>query len=518
MLGVLHSGPGKRPRGSGSTGQSLPMTSLQSRDLVEPTRVVSGGHFGRRPAGLSSRIERLQVQIVAIEYLSLAAVCLATRVIYFQIALTEWPPTFEYIAAIFLIPLLVIVPALGFRQYVAIHSQSRDGYLWGGVGAVSLAFALFLSLLFVFKIADWYSRGTFLCQFLSVSTIMLMIRASTHSYIRRAVRSGELEARKAILVGTVDHLSEMLSNLRDSGIKSAGILELPYEHDDSFPGQQEFSAKVRAFVDQCRALRPDDVIFLARSRDLPIIAILVEALAQLPVTVQVIPQEVHEFWGAAKIVNYGGAVAIKVLSPPLSNFELAVKRIFDVCAASLGLFLLSPLLALVSLAIKLDSQGPIFFVQNRHGYNNDTIPVIKFRTMRVLEDGETSATFTQAKANDSRITRLGEILRRTNIDELPQLFNVLRGEMSIVGPRPHPIALNKMFEDRIAPFSRRHNVKPGLTGWAQVNGFRGETDTIEKMQRRIEHDLYYIDHWSFLLDVKIVLMTLFSKSAYVNAA
>lgn len=137
--------------------------------------------------------------------------------------------------------------------------------------------------------------------------------------------------------------------------------------------------------------------------------------------------------------------------------------------------------------------------------------------MRVVEDGETAATFTQATTCNSRITRLGRILRRANIDELPQLFNVLRGEMSIVGPRPHPIALNKMFEERITPFSRRHNVKPGLTGWAQVNGFRGETDTIEKMQRRIEHDLYYIDNWSFIFDVKIVLMTVFSKSAYVNA-
>jgi lipopolysaccharide/colanic/teichoic acid biosynthesis glycosyltransferase len=142
---------------------------------------------------------------------------------------------------------------------------------------------------------------------------------------------------------------------------------------------------------------------------------------------------------------------------------------------------------------------------------------MKFRTMNVVEDGATPATFTQAKANDIRITPLGRILRRTNLDELPQLFNVLRGEMSIVGPRPHPVALNKMFEERITPFARRHNVKPGLTGWAQVNGLRGATDTPEKMQRRIEYDLYYIDNWSFIFDLKIVLMTVFSKSAYMNA-
>ena len=115
------------------------------------------------------------------------------------------------------------------------------------------------------------------------------------------------------------------------------------------------------------------------------------------------------------------------------------------------------------------------------------------------------------------MTRVGQVLRRTNIDELPQLFNVLTGEMSIVGPRPHPVALNRMFEEHISPFSRRHNVKPGITGWAQVNGYRGQTDTLEKMQRRFECDLYYIENWSFLLDMKIILMTLFSKSAYRNA-
>jgi lipopolysaccharide/colanic/teichoic acid biosynthesis glycosyltransferase len=137
--------------------------------------------------------------------------------------------------------------------------------------------------------------------------------------------------------------------------------------------------------------------------------------------------------------------------------------------------------------------------------------------MTVVEDGETKSTFRQATTNDSRLTRLGGVLRRTNVDEFPQLINVLRGEMSLIGPRPHPIALNAVFQERIAPFSRRHNVKPGITGWAQVNGFRGETDTIEKMQRRIECDLHYIDNWSFMLDLKIMMMTLFSKGAYRNA-
>jgi exopolysaccharide biosynthesis polyprenyl glycosylphosphotransferase len=237
-------------------------------------------------------------------------------------------------------------------------------------------------------------------------------------------------------------------------------------------------------------------------------------LSELPVTVHIIPIGAGDLWASSKVVNYGGAVTIQVLHPPLSAIDLATKRAFDLVTAGLALFMLSPLMMMVSLAIKLDSRGPVFFRQTRHGYNNETIRVVKFRSMTTTEDGD---QFKQAVRDDPRITRVGRILRRTSIDELPQLLNVLSGEMSIVGPRPHPIALNEAFAERISPFSRRHKVKPGITGWAQVNGFRGETDTLEKMQHRVECDLYYIDNWSFLLDSKIILMTLFSRRAYTNA-
>jgi exopolysaccharide biosynthesis polyprenyl glycosylphosphotransferase len=203
-----------------------------------------------------------------------------------------------------------------------------------------------------------------------------------------------------------------------------------------------------------------------------------------------------------------------VLHPPLSAFDRFAKRAFDICIAGLALLVFSPLLLAVSFAVRLDSRGPVFFRQTRHGYNNEVIKVLKFRSMTTIEDG---CHFKQAVKNDPRVTRVGRILRRTNIDELPQLVNVLLGEMSIVGPRPHPIALNEAFAEQISPLSRRHKVKPGITGWAQVHGHRGETDTIEKMGRRIECDLYYIDNWSFLLDIKIIVMTLFSRRAYINA-
>ena len=172
------------------------------------------------------------------------------------------------------------------------------------------------------------------------------------------------------------------------------------------------------------------------------------------------------------------------------------------------------MMLIVAAWIKLDSRGPILFQQVRDGYNNKPIKVLKFRTMVVHE---AKGPFCQATRDDPRVTRVGRILRRTNIDELPQLLNVIQGDMSLVGPRPHAISHNEMYEGRIARMARRHNVKPGITGWAQVNGLRGETDTLEKMQARVEHDLYYIDHWSFAFDLKILVKTIFSKKSYQNA-
>ena len=176
--------------------------------------------------------------------------------------------------------------------------------------------------------------------------------------------------------------------------------------------------------------------------------------------------------------------------------------------------LLSPLLLLTAIAIKLDSSGPVLFRQMRQGFNNEAIEVFKFRTMFHCPEG---AAFRQATLNDERVTRIGRILRATNIDELPQLLNVLIGNMSIVGPRPHVIEHNEMYVESIKLMSRRHIVKPGITGWAQVNGFRGETNTHEKMLSRVEYDLYYIDNWSFFFDIKILLMTVLYKKAYTNA-
>jgi lipopolysaccharide/colanic/teichoic acid biosynthesis glycosyltransferase len=207
------------------------------------------------------------------------------------------------------------------------------------------------------------------------------------------------------------------------------------------------------------------------------------------------------------------AVQLTYPLPPLSDLEQSLKRMFDLCAALCGLVVLGPLLLLTALAIRLDTPGPVLFRQMRHGYQNQPICVLKFRTLHCSG----SNGFRQVSRADPRVTRVGRVLRIVAIDELPQLWNIIRGEMSVIGPRPHAVEHNHLYFDVIEGFSRRHTVKPGLTGWAQVNGLRGETDTIEKMKNRLAYDLYYIDHWSFGFDLKILLLTLLSPKTYTNA-
>ena len=205
-----------------------------------------------------------------------------------------------------------------------------------------------------------------------------------------------------------------------------------------------------------------------------------------------------------------------IVFKPLSGWKTVVKYLEDKILATFLLILIAPLIVLIALAIKLDSKGPVLFRQPRYGFNNKVFSVIKFRTMCYKRSPEEGAP--QARQNDPRVTRVGRFLRRRSLDELPQLFNVLQGTMSLVGPRPHPVPLNKEYEATIGGYFARHRVKPGITGWAQVNGLRGETDIPEKMKARVEYDIYYIENWSLLLDLQVLVMTafvvLFQKNAY----
>lgn len=259
-----------------------------------------------------------------------------------------------------------------------------------------------------------------------------------------------------------------------------------------------------------------DEIFVALpwSADRRILDIL-RKFRQLPASVRLAPESTLLHPAFATRETAGAALAPIIRETPLSPWGQFFKSILDRVIAMMALVWLSPLFAVVALAIKLTSPGPVFFKQNRLGFNNLPFPVYKFRTMRVA--GSDQETLKQATRKDSRITPIGAFLRRWSLDELPQLINVLRGNMSLVGPRPHPMwkkaadlwkeGGSEPLEEIIHEYAARHRVKPGITGWAQVSGYRGETNTIERMVKRVELDIYYIDHWSLWFDIRIILTT-----------
>jgi putative colanic acid biosynthesis UDP-glucose lipid carrier transferase len=237
-------------------------------------------------------------------------------------------------------------------------------------------------------------------------------------------------------------------------------------------------------------------------------------LRDLPITVTYFPSGAGLKILARPSRRLGEAMCIELQRKPLNALELALKRVSDIVFAGTAVVVLSPLLILIAAAIKLDTPGPVLFRQHRRGFNGQEFCILKFRTMSVLEDGQ---SISQAKPGDQRITRLGKLLRRVSIDELPQLWNVLTGSMSLVGPRPHALAHDNEFDKIVRHYAVRNHVKPGLTGWAQVHGCRGPTPTVADVKRRVDFDLWYIDNWSFQLDCLIVLRTVFEVVRGRNA-
>jgi Undecaprenyl-phosphate glucose phosphotransferase len=273
--------------------------------------------------------------------------------------------------------------------------------------------------------------------------------------------------------------------------------------------------QLRPFIKEAQERHVDGVVIaLPSSMGLELEKIM-QQVQMLPVDVQVFPDFGGANISARHIQRIGDASVITIVSKPISGWGAFLKMIEDYVIGAICLVLALPAMAVIAVAIKLDSEGPVFFRQRRHGYNHRVIEVLKFRTMRVLEDG---ASVRQATKNDSRVTRVGAFLRRTSLDELPQFWNVIRGEMSVVGPRPHAIAHNTYYGKLIEKYANRHRVKPGITGWAQVHGFRGETSDPDMMSKRVGYDLAYIENWSIWLDLKIVIMTpffgVFRRSAY----
>ena len=387
--------------------------------------------------------------------------------------------------------------------------------------AADAAFAWCAALLglvvlgYVSKTSAEFSRRVVLTWTLAGPVALVAVRAGAR-VLRGALRSNGRRRRAAIAgAGPLgQRVAEAMRSQPGLGLRLVGV------YDDGRPAG---AARTRApGSDMCGSLdaleklvgRGEvDVVFLALPVDERTRA-LARRLAGTPVSVYVVPDLLAFALLRSQWLPLGSVSAVSLFERPLVGFERVLKRAEDVAVATLCLAIAALPMALIAAAVKLSSPGPVLFRQRRHGLDGREIVVWKFRTMRVCEE---DAQFRQARPGDPRVTRLGVLLRATSLDELPQLVNVVQGRMSIVGPRPHPLLLNEQHRDQIDWYMLRHRVKPGITGWAQVNGYRGETDTVEKMQRRVEHDLEYIDRWSLWLDVKIILLTLLRGFVSRNA-
>ncbi len=274
------------------------------------------------------------------------------------------------------------------------------------------------------------------------------------------------------------------------------------------------SGGLEALVEQARAGDIDRVYITLPMRSEARIKWLVNQLSDTTASVYIVPDIFVFELLHARSQNINGVPTISIFDSPMTGANTVVKRLEDIILSMLILCLIAVPMLLISAAVKLNSPGPVFFRQKRYGIDGRPIEVWKFRSMRVMENG---SDIVQATRGDNRITSVGAFLRRTSLDELPQFINVLLGDMSIVGPRPHAVAHNEQYRGQISSYMLRHKVKPGITGWAQINGWRGETDTLDKMQKRVEHDLAYIHNWSLWWDLKIVFLTVFKGFIHKNA-
>jgi len=273
--------------------------------------------------------------------------------------------------------------------------------------------------------------------------------------------------------------------------------------------------KITDLPDYIKEHRVDSIYITLPMASQPRILNLLDGLRDTTASIHFVPDIFVADLIQARMDNIGGIPVVAVCETPFYGINGMIKRASDVMLGTLILFLIMPLMLAIAIGVKATSSGPVLFKQRRYGVDGKDILVYKFRSMTVCEDN--AAHIEQAKKNDQRITPLGAFLRKTSLDELPQFINVLQGRMSIVGPRPHAVAHNELYRKLIKGYMVRHKVKPGITGWAQVNGYRGETDTLDKMQKRIEYDLDYLRNWSLRLDLYIILKTAFVVLHHKNA-
>ncbi|MCB9993687.1 MAG: undecaprenyl-phosphate glucose phosphotransferase [Hyphomicrobiaceae bacterium] len=387
------------------------------------------------------------------------------------------------------------------------------------LAAWSLMFLLLIGTAFIFRFTSEFSRVWMVSWYALGAVVLVIYRLSLRSAVLAWTKAGRLKQRTVIVGGgqPAQTLIEAIEASADNDIQLLGLFD---DRDDNRSPEQVAGlpklGRVSDLIEFARHTQVDLVIVSMPLSAEERVLHMLKRLWVLPVDIR-LSAHMSKLQFTRSAYSYIGDVAVfDMADRPITDWNLIYKWVFDRVVAIAALLVLSPIMIATAIAIRLESKGPIFFKQKRHGFNNELIEIYKFRSM-YTDQSDVSASKLVTR-DDPRVTRVGRFIRKTSIDELPQLLNVLKGELSIVGPRPHALeakAANRLYHEAVDGYFARHKVKPGMTGWAQIHGWRGETDTLEKIMQRVNHDLYYIENWSPLLDIYILFLTpfaLFSKS------
>ncbi len=418
----------------------------------------------------------------------------------------------NYVAGILIVITLFGLLAQQLDVYDDRHILSFGRRSHRIAAAWALTFALLLAAAFALKISDHFSRVWAFAWFLGTPGLLVLSRLLLNRWVGAWAQDGRF-AQRSVIVGSGEaarRLARHLADAKDPLAKVLGYVDEPNRvstpSDDS-AGCPRLGS-LEDLIEMIRAEKVDQVFLALSWNDEERLQTVIKLLAVTPVAIRLAPDLIGFQFTGRSFTAVANLPMLRLFDRPISGWSHLAKALEDRLLASLILVLISPVMLAVAVAIKLESRGSVFFKQPRYGFNNQLIEVWKFRSM--YEADADPDCLEQTVRDDPRVTGVGRLIRRFSLDELPQLFNVMGGSMSLVGPRPHAVATKaqgRLFEQIVEGYAARHRVRPGITGWAQVNGWRGETDTEEKIEQRVEHDLYYIDNWSVGFDLWIILRT-----------
>jgi putative colanic acid biosynthesis UDP-glucose lipid carrier transferase len=432
---------------------------------------------------------------------------------------TAWMP---YQVTIVIACLLVLITFDRFELYAPWRGRSLADQVGRLVLAWTIVFCLMIAAAFLMKVSANFSRVWITAWFVSGIFVLSVARGTT-LYVVRLLRSRGWNRKQVVIVGAGRWGRQVAERVQATDWLGFDIRCFVDPEPERWRGEMDGFALAGHYELLPDLLAAGDVeevwicmpLHVREQHGVDHVEKVRALLRESPVNQRVVPH-VAEFRILERpMTEIAGIPFISLTSSPHRGINRIIKWLEDIILGTLMLIGSAPVMLAIAILVKATSRGPVFFTQQRHGWDGRPFNVLKFRTMYVHEEEE--GAFTQASREDVRVTPLGRFLRSTSLDELPQFINVLKGDMSLVGPRPHPIVQNNQFKELIDSYMQRHRVKPGITGWAQVNGWRGGTDTLDAMQGRIDHDLFYIEHWSLTFDIKILFLTLIRGFLHKNA-